>query len=293
MEDCKQTRLDDGRTTVYARGGKVVTVRFKHSDAEIWYNRDGEKHRVDGPAEIWYINGQIVHECWYRNDIVHRDDGPAIVNYVDDKIVGEYWYCNGVSHRDDGPATVHYRGDITKKFWQRNGKWHRVDGPAVVVCICAQIVEENWYRDDERHRDDGPAMILYKKGQKIEERWYRHGIQHRDGQPAIITYKNGKITGECWYRNGDSHRDGSPAEIRYNKDGQIIEEHWCRDDVLSGNVLAYIWLANINDYSRICIEDCETLDDFRDAVKGPLALELMRPLPTPIRDAIYEHYCLQ
>ncbi len=82
--------------------------------------------------------------------------------------------------------------------------------------------------------------------------------------------------------------------ILTNADAIEIEQ-WYRDGKLSGNVLAYIWLANINDFSNTYIPGVKayTLDKFRNAVKGPLTLQLMRPLPIPIRQAIYEHYCLQ
>ena len=188
MEDCEQIVSDDGMTIIYILNGIFVAKCVKTNRKEEWYNADGKLHRDNGPAAIWYENGQITTECWFRDGKLHRD------------------------------------GDL----------------PAVIFYENGQIIRERWYRDDKQHRDDGPAVIWYKNGQK---------------------------TREYWYRNGN----------------------------LSGNALAYIWLANINKYSEVYIYyiATDTLDKFRDAVKGPLALELMRPLPIPIRDAIYEHYCAQ
>ncbi len=107
----------------------------------------------------------------------------------------------------------------------------------------------------------------------------------------MILYENGQITEERWYRNYKLHRDDGPAVICYKNDQKIIE-YWCLDGNPGGNVLAYLWLADINDLSHRRFGG-RTLDELRDVFKGPLALQLMRPLPIPIRDAIYEHYCLQ
>ncbi len=167
-------------------------------------------------------------------------------------------------------------------------------GQLVAKCIKTDH-SEHWYNAGGRwHRDDGPAMIWYQNGQKTEEYWYRNGERRRDDGPAMILYENGQKTYEGWYCDDKYHRDDGPAEICY-KDGKKNRERWYRDGKLGGNVLAYVWLADTNEYTGIGILGgrINTLDEFRDAVKGPLALELMRPLPIPIREAIFEHYCLQ
>ena len=41
-----------------------------------WKNREGERHRLDGPAEEW-VNGK---KLWCQNDKLHRLDGPAFIN---------------------------------------------------------------------------------------------------------------------------------------------------------------------------------------------------------------------
>ncbi len=173
-------------------------------------------------------------------------------------------------------------------------KYHRADGPAIIYYKNGQKTSEWWYRNGKLHRDDGPAVILYENGQKIREFWYRNGEYHREGRPAVIWYENDQMTYEFWYCNGKPHRDDGPAEICC-KDGKKNRERWYRDGQLGGNVLAYIWLADINDHSKLHVlgRENDTLDEFRNIVKGPLALELMRPLPIPIREVIYEHYCLQ
>lgn len=32
-----------------------------------WLNSEGQRHREDGPAYIWYNNGKITKEIWYLN----------------------------------------------------------------------------------------------------------------------------------------------------------------------------------------------------------------------------------
>ncbi len=151
---------------------------------------------------------------------------------------------------------------------------------------------EVWYRGNKAHRD-APALIHYQDGQILEEFWYCQGKKHRADGPAKLQYENGQIVKEGWYRHGRRHRTDGPAEIHY-EDGKKIREWWYQYGGLGGNTLAYVWLADVDDvaYRFISFKHL-TIDEFRDVVKGPLALQLMRPLPIPIRQAIYEHYCLQ
>ena len=72
-----------------------IISRYKRT---LWA-KDGEKHRIYGPAVIgdgfisYYVNGKL-----------HRTDGPAFESED-----GYFEYSiNGVNHRADGPA----------KFWQ-------------------------------------------------------------------------------------------------------------------------------------------------------------------------------
>ncbi len=152
-----------------------------------------------------------------------------------------------------------------------------------------QKTSEYWYHDSKEHRDDGPAKIFYSDGQKTTEYWYRD-----DGGRVEIWYENDQVIKEYWVRGYTFHRDDGPAMILY-KNGQKIKECWYHNGEFGGNALAYVWLDNINRYGEIYVQGrkINTVDEFRDAVKGPLALQLMRPLPIPIRDAIFEHYCLQ
>ena len=56
-----------------------------------WRNKEGELHRIDGPA-IEYGDGT---KEWHKNGKLHRIDGPA-VEYSNGI---KHWYQNGVLHR--------------------------------------------------------------------------------------------------------------------------------------------------------------------------------------------------
>ena len=45
-----------------------------HPDRTEWYNDQGQRHRLDGPA-VEYLNGT---KEWWLNGQLHREDGPAI-----------------------------------------------------------------------------------------------------------------------------------------------------------------------------------------------------------------------
>jgi hypothetical protein len=72
-----------------------------------WINKQGELHRLNGPA-IEYSSGS---EEWYENGLRHRIDGPAI------HLSNGYgaWFIENKRHREDGPAVIF--GDGDKEWW--------------------------------------------------------------------------------------------------------------------------------------------------------------------------------
>ena len=52
-----------------------------------WFNKDGQRHREDGPAITWADGDKE----WYQNGQLHRIDGPAIENADGRK----EWYIMG------------------------------------------------------------------------------------------------------------------------------------------------------------------------------------------------------
>ena len=114
----------------------------------IWFNKDGQVHREDGPA-MEHPSGQ--REWWIKGELHREDYGPTIEN-------GNYqeWWQNGHLHREDGPATTYENG---QREWWINGNLHRIDGPAI---------ELNAYGYKDRYFIDGEEITK-------EEFLERHG----------------------------------------------------------------------------------------------------------------------
>ena len=62
------------------------------------FYKNGKKHRIDGPASIWYNeSGEIRTETYYINNKLHRLDGPAEIRYYESgEIYGGWYYINGI-----------------------------------------------------------------------------------------------------------------------------------------------------------------------------------------------------
>jgi hypothetical protein len=52
-----------------------------------WFNKDGQAHRVDGPA-VESVTGQTQ---WWSEGVLHREDGPAVEGANNSFA----WYYNG------------------------------------------------------------------------------------------------------------------------------------------------------------------------------------------------------
>ena len=95
-----------------------VTMEVDNFGNKRWRNKNGELHRLDGPA----FEG-AGGKRWYLNGVLHREGGPAV-----ERASGKYWYLNGRCHREGGPAIERASGH---KEWYLNGRLHREGGPAV------------------------------------------------------------------------------------------------------------------------------------------------------------------
>lgn len=80
-------------------------------NGNLWWYKNGEPHREDGPA-FEHANGS---QGWYLNGERHRLDGPAIT-WLDEH---EQWWVYGKLHRENGPA---YEDTNGLKQWFREGK---------------------------------------------------------------------------------------------------------------------------------------------------------------------------
>ena len=85
------------------------TLTISKNGDKFWRNKEGKRHRIDGPAAEYSDGSQE----WYKNGKRHRIDGPAI----EWKDGSQEWYKNGKRHRIDGPAIEHRDGD---KSWFYN-----------------------------------------------------------------------------------------------------------------------------------------------------------------------------
>lgn len=72
---------------------------------------DGELHREDGPALIYYEGSKE----WYIHGELHREGKPAIMRANGDRL----WMINGEIHRLDGPAVIHGKTPA-KQYWIRD-----------------------------------------------------------------------------------------------------------------------------------------------------------------------------
>ena len=207
------------------------TMIVEKDGTKIWKNKEGQYHRVDGPA-IEYASGS---KEWYFNGFFHHEDGPAC-EYADGT---KHWYINGNLHRTDGPAVEWSSGT---KEWFVNGLLHREDGPAIEYadgvkqwflggkefsekefndCFnpnSTMIVDadgtKRWInKKGQHHRTDGPA-IEWADGSKS---WY---IEDKNlTQHQFNDYVNSKSTmtvdkyGHKLWKNqkGQYHREDGPA----------------------------------------------------------------------------------
>ena len=147
-------------------GGKCRKMMLAGGFKFLYYNKNGESHRIDGPAIVG-VNGD---KFWYKNGKRHRIDGPAVERADGYKA----WYKNGVFHRINLPAVVYADGTME---WYKNGKRHRIDGPAVDDVNGGADGYKAWYKNDKLHRIDGPAVV-YADGTM---EWYKNDEQVKAG----------------------------------------------------------------------------------------------------------------
>ncbi|SDF64528.1 hypothetical protein SAMN04244560_01013 [Thermoanaerobacter thermohydrosulfuricus] len=101
---------------------------------------------------VYWPNGSIRREAWYKGSWLHRENGPAWIEYTEDgRIIEERWYKNNKLDRDDGPAIIKYYPNGRKKLevWYKGNFLHREDGPAwIEYDINDNIIEKRYYLKD-------------------------------------------------------------------------------------------------------------------------------------------------
>lgn len=193
------------QSTNTRRINDTLITRYRKTQKDILYNRtwwykNGELHRVDGPARIIYFeNGQIDEEEWIKDGKSHRiNDAPAYIKYFESgKIQQKSWYVDGKRHRNnDAPG-------------YKDGKhYYHVDSPPIIKYFKnAFYGVMMWLRYGD-FRIDAPAVINYfENGQIEKEEWWQNGKHYRIDAPGIVEYsENGTILNNVWYtKNGRLH----------------------------------------------------------------------------------------
>ena len=131
---------------------EVKDGRYEDGNGIVRWHKDGQKHRVDGPAIEWPDG----HREWWLNGQKHRVDGPAI-EYSDG---ANEWWLNGQRHRLDGPAVENTNG---YRAWYQNGELHRLDGPAVILDEYTE-----WYINNVEYTKED--HYLYAEKIKLNEK---------------------------------------------------------------------------------------------------------------------------
>jgi hypothetical protein len=114
----------------------VINTQYRSPVENIYYYKNGKKHRTVGPAciEIYHPDPEEPPELrlsWYKNGVLHRTDGPAII-YTRTK--SQMWYVNGKLHRiNDLPAVINNDSNRYYKAWYINGELFRTEGPVITT----------------------------------------------------------------------------------------------------------------------------------------------------------------
>jgi hypothetical protein len=145
-------------------GGIVMGKRMRreyYQDGALrrrtYYNDEGKLHRIDGPAEEFFLKKNIiVRRRWYINGKLHRLDGPAVECFFEEGngiVECHEWYQDGLLHRLGGPAVEWFDvdGELTSCEWFCNNKLHRLDGPAHESFYGIDGETLSWYWIDGIH----------------------------------------------------------------------------------------------------------------------------------------------
>ena len=89
--------LYDEDHTIHIYEDKLKRIRLKK-----WINKDGELHRLDGPAYIRQTFDEIpITKKWYEYGSLHREWGPAYKPaYINLKTMHKAYFIDGVAVED-------------------------------------------------------------------------------------------------------------------------------------------------------------------------------------------------
>ena len=85
--------------------GKISIIKDRHGNVveKIYYNKDMDIHRDNGPAIVWYFrDGKIDTEIYMKNGRKHREGGPAVIIYDSNgEMYSESFWINGVQLNEE------------------------------------------------------------------------------------------------------------------------------------------------------------------------------------------------
>jgi uncharacterized protein len=153
----------------------VESKKKKFTQTEMYYDKNGKMHRLDGPAYSGYRSHQkLAREEWLIHGKHHSKEHPSLILYYPKGTPNmEAWDWFGKGHRLDGPAVTYYNpdGTVSKTVWLKDGQTHRdEDLPAVYDY---ENRDYQWYKNENPHRDNGPAGV-----RRVNGRWYYEWVFH-------------------------------------------------------------------------------------------------------------------
>lgn len=104
-----------------------------------------------------------------QNEIITPDDGPYTIYYENGEIQQEGYYKNGLL---DGSVVIYYEtGQVNEEQIYREGL---LNGPFVMYYEGGEIQQEGHYKDDKA---DGNWKLYYQSGELEQEHVYELGIR--------------------------------------------------------------------------------------------------------------------
>lgn len=158
-----------------------IIFKFNKKFNEFFYNKKGEPHRLDGPAERSYTRqGTLCVENYYKDGVFYRENGPASIYYdLDGNVELKIYYKNGKKSRQ-----VQYR----------SGRVNEI------------LIYNEGMIDREKYPADYYFEIEKGKLKSVDVRWYSKGIiSNRYGAAKISITKN--KTKKLYYVDGKRVED--------------------------------------------------------------------------------------
>lgn len=108
-------------------------LHINESGDKSWY-KDGEIHREDGPAIIWYDGDQ----WWFKAGKLHRDHGPAVIGRNNMNA----WYKEGEKYEPTAHELMVWKIEEKEQTKTKHVNKHRTRKSQENVLLPGQIQKE-------------------------------------------------------------------------------------------------------------------------------------------------------